>query len=69
MTPLVIYADLESILKKISGCKNDQEKSSTIKVNKHIATGYSLFSHCLFDKTKNKLCIKFRQKLYEEFSS
>ena len=55
MTPFVIYADLESILEKISGCENDPEKSSTIKVNKHIASGYSLFSHCLFDKTKNKL--------------
>ena len=55
MTPFVIFVDLESILEKISGCENDPEKSSKIKVNKHIASGYSLFSHCLFDKTKNKL--------------
>ena len=55
MAPFVIYADLESILEKMSGCENDPEKSSTIKVNKHIASGYSLLSHCLFDKTKNKL--------------
>ena len=55
MTPFIIYADLEFILEKISGCENDPEKSSTIKVNKHIASGYSLFSHCLFDKKKNKL--------------
>ena len=55
MTPFVIYADLESILEKISGCENDLEKSSTIKVNKHIASGYSLFSLCFFYKTKNKL--------------
>ena len=55
MTPFVIYADLESILEKISGCENDPEKSSTIKVNKHIGSGYSLFSHSLLDKTKNKL--------------
>ena len=54
MTPFVIYADLESILEKISGCGNDPEKLSTIKANKRIASGYSLFSHCLFDKTKNK---------------
>ena len=47
-------ADLQSILEKISGCKNDPEKSSATEVNKHIASGYSLFSHCLFDKTKNK---------------
>ena len=59
MTPFVIYADLEPILEKINGCKNgcenDPEKSSKIKVNKHTASGYSLFSHCLFDKTKIKL--------------
>ena len=55
MTPFIIYADLEFILQKINGCENDPEKSSTIKVNKHIASGYSLFSHCLFDKTRNKL--------------
>ena len=55
MTPFVIYADLESILEKISDCENDPEKSSTIKVNKNISPSYSLFSHCLFDKTKNKL--------------
>ena len=36
MTPFVIYADLGSVLEKISGCENDPEKSSTIKVNKNI---------------------------------
>ena len=35
MTPFVIYADLESILEKISGCENDPEKSSSTKTNKH----------------------------------
>ena len=55
MTPFVIYADLESILEKMIGCGNDPEKSSTVKVNKHTGSGYSLFSHILFDKTKNKL--------------
>ena len=54
MTPFVTYADLESILEKISGCENDPEKSSSTKTNKHTASGYSLFSHCLFDKLKNK---------------
>ena len=55
MTPFVIYADLESILEKISGCENYPEKSSAIKINKHIASAYSLFSPCPFDQTKNKL--------------
>ena len=55
MTPFVIYVNLESILEKISGCENDSEKSSTIKVKNYIASGYSLFNHCLFHKTKNEL--------------
>ena len=29
--------------------------SSTTKINKHTPSGYSLFTHCSFDKTKNKL--------------
>ena len=30
-----IYADLESLLIKMSNCHNNPEKSSTIKINKH----------------------------------
>ena len=36
-------------------CHNNPEKSSTAKVNKHTPFGYSLFTHCSFDRTKNKL--------------
>ena len=31
------------------------EESSTTEINKHTPCGYSLFTHCSFDKTKNKL--------------
>ena len=34
--PFIIYANLESIMEKIDGCKNNPEKSSTTKVSKHI---------------------------------
>ena len=53
--PFVVYADLECLLEKMSTCYNNQEKSSTAKINKHTPSGYSLFKHCSFDKTKNKL--------------
>ena len=53
--PFVVYADLECLLEKISTCYNNPEKSSTTKINKHTPSGYSLFTHCSFDKTKNKL--------------
>ena len=43
------------MLEKISTCYNNPEESSTTKINKHTPSGYSLFTHCSFDKTKNKL--------------
>ena len=53
--PLVIYADLESLLEKMNTCHNNHEKSSTTKINKDTPSGYSLFTQCSFDTTKNKL--------------
>ena len=46
--PFIVYADLEKIITK--------EK-------KHKASGYSMFTHCLFDTTKNKLDC-YRSLLY-----
>ena len=51
----IIYADLECLLEKISTCYNNPEESSTTEINKHTRSGYSLFTHCSFDKTKYKL--------------
>ena len=53
--PFIIYAVLESLLEKMSTCNNNPEKSSTTKINKHTPFGYSLFTHCSCDTTKNKL--------------
>ena len=53
--PFIIYADLESLLEKMNTCHNNPEKSSTVKINKHTSSGYSLFTHCSFDTTKNNL--------------
>ena len=51
----VIYADLECLLEKISTCQNNPNESSTTEINKHTPSGYSLFTHYSFDKSKNKL--------------
>ena len=40
--PSIIYADLESLIKRIDGCKKDSEKSSTTKVGEHIPCYYSI---------------------------
>ena len=53
--PLVIYADLECLLEKMSTCQNNPKESSTTEINKHTPSSYSLFTHCSFDKLKNKL--------------
>ena len=53
--PLIIYADLESLLEKMNSCHNNPKKPSTTKINKHTLSGYSLFTHCTFDTTKTKL--------------
>ena len=53
--PFIIFADLESLLEKMNTCYNNLKKSSTSKINKHMPSGYSLFTHCSFDTTKIKL--------------
>ena len=54
-SPFIIYVDLECLLEKISTCYNNLEESSTTEINKHSPSGYSLFTHCSFDKAKSKL--------------
>ena len=46
---------MECLLEKISTYYNNPEESSTTEINKHTPSGYSLYTHCSFDKTKNKL--------------
>ena len=53
--PFTIYADLECLLEKMSTCINNPNESSTTKINKHTPSGYSVFTHCSFNQTKNKL--------------
>ena len=53
--PFTIYADLECLLEKMSTFQNDPNKSSTTKINKHTPSGYSIFTNCSFDESKNKI--------------
>ena len=48
----VIYADLECLLEKMSTCINNPNESPTTEINKHTPSGYSIFTHCSFDKSK-----------------
>ena len=53
----IIYADLESLLEKMSIYHNNPKKSSTTKINKHTLSGYLFFAYCSFDATKVSLII------------
>ena len=74
--PFVIYADLECLLEKMSTRINNPNESSTTKINKHVPSGYSIFTHRSFDESKNKLnyyrdkdCIKTFSKDLRENAS
>ena len=49
-----IYADLESLIKKIVGWVNNLEKSSATKIGEHIPCGYSMSAIWGFGYIKDK---------------
>ena len=51
---LVIYEDLECIIEKIDGHKNNPENSSTKKVSKHIPSGFTMSTALSFSSMENK---------------
>ena len=65
--PFIIYADLECLLEKMNTSHNNPEKSSTTKLNKYAPSGYSLFTYCSFDGTKNKLSHGRGKKCMKDF--
>ena len=59
----IIYPDIESLIKKIDGCKNNSENSLITKIGKHISCGNSLstvwsFYHIENKHTHGKDCMK-----------
>ena len=58
--PAIIYTDLECLLKKCILVKIILKNlTQRKKIYKHILSGYSLFTDCSFDATRNKLdCYK-----------
>ena len=53
-TPTIIYADLESLIKRIDECKNNCEKSYTREVCEPIPCGCSMSAIWSFDGIENK---------------
>ena len=52
--PFIIYADLESLIEKIDGCKNNPENSSRTKLNELITSGVSMSTILSFKDIGNK---------------
>ena len=51
----------------MSNCQNDPNKSSTIKINKHTPSGYSIFTNCSFHESKNKISYYRRDDCMKKF--
>ena len=56
--PFICYADLECIVEKIDGSKNNPESSSITKESKHILSGFSMptLSSLRSREDKHDLC-------------
>ena len=50
----IIYAHIESLIKKIHVCANNPENSLTGKIREHISCKYLMSTIWVFDKIKNK---------------
>ena len=52
-----MYADIESLLKKINNFKNNPEKFKVAKSGKQIPCQYSMTTIWVFDHIENKHCL------------
>ena len=52
----------------MSTCINNPNESSTTKINKHTPSCYSIFTHCSFDESKNKLIFFGGKDCMKKFS-
>ena len=59
--PFNIYANLECIIEKIDGCKNNPNRSSTTKVSQQFPSGFSVSPISSFRSIENK-CDVYRGK-------
>ena len=51
---MIIYVDLECIIEKTDGYKNNPENSSTTKVDEHIPSGFSMSAISSFRSIENR---------------
>ena len=54
----IIYAELESLIKKIDECENNLEKYSTTEIGEHVSCRCSMSIIRAFDNIENKILLK-----------
>ena len=52
--PFITYADLECLIKKIDGCKNNPENLFATKLSEHISSAFSMSKISSFETIENK---------------
>ena len=67
-TPFVIYADFESITRKIANTEPEDSRSYTIQYQKHIPSGFCYYIKCSFDPSYDKKVIYTKQSEDEDIS-
>ena len=65
--PHIIYADIESLIKKIDGCPNNPENFSTIKIGEHFPFRYSMATIWTFNNIENKYTLYRGEDCIKEF--
>ena len=63
----IIYADIESLIRKINGCANNPENSSTTKIVEHIHCWYSMSATWGFDHIEDKYTLYCRKYCMKKF--
>ena len=51
---MAISADVECLIEKVDGCKNNQQKSSTVKASEHISSSFSMSNISTLKSIENK---------------
>ena len=64
-TPFIVYGDLECIIKKTDGSKNNPENVSATKVSEHIPSGFSMSTKSSFRSIENNCMKKSWESLRE----
>ena len=65
--PFMIYADFESLLEPIQGCKGNPEISHMDKINKHTPLRFCIYSAFVYGKVQNPTYIYQGKDCVEKF--